>query len=63
MMEVKGAQLTMSPVHTVAKAELKKGGLALHFSRFARWRPDESPEQATSTDELFDLYQRFHARR
>ena len=58
VMEVTGAELTRSPVHAVAQARLKTGGLALRFPRFVRWRPDKSPEQATTTRELFDLYRR-----
>ena len=58
VMEVTGAQLTVSPVHTVAKNLLKNGGLALRFPRFLRWRPDKSPEQATTVEEIYDLYGR-----
>lgn len=55
-MEVRGAELTVSPVHTVARENLKKGGLALRFPRFVRWRDDKSPEQATTVHELYELY-------
>jgi len=56
VMEITGAELTISPVHTVAKEELKKGGLALRFPRFLRWRDDKSPEQATTVQEIYELY-------
>jgi DNA ligase-1 len=56
VMEVTGAQLSVSPVHRVAKERVKKGGLALRFPRFVRWRPDKSPEQATTTTEVYGLY-------
>ncbi|HLJ91626.1 MAG TPA: ATP-dependent DNA ligase [Gemmataceae bacterium] len=56
VMEVTGAQLTISPVHAVAKDKVKKGGLALRFPRFLRWRPDKAPEQATTVAEIYDLY-------
>ena len=56
VMEVRGAELTVSPVHTVARETLKKGGLALRFPRFVRWRADKSPEQATTVHELYELY-------
>lgn len=54
--EVRGAELTKSPVHTVAKDKMKIGGLALRFPRFIRWRSDKSPEQVTTTKEIYELY-------
>ena len=57
VMEVTGAQLTVSPVHAVAKQLVKKGGLALRFPRFLRWRDDKRVEQATTTKEIYQLYQ------
>jgi DNA ligase-1 len=57
--EVTGAQLTVSPVHAVARGRLKEGGLALRFPRFLRWREDKSPEQATTVQEIYNLYRRF----
>jgi DNA ligase-1 len=62
VMEVTGGQLTISPVHTVAKGRVKKGGLALRFPRFLRWRPDKSPGQATTVEEIYDLYSRVKRR-
>jgi hypothetical protein len=53
--EVQGAQLTVSPVHTVARQRTKKGGLALRFPRFVHWREDKAPEQATTVNEIYDL--------
>ncbi len=35
VMEVTGAQLTVSPVHTVASDRVGRGGLALRFPRFS----------------------------
>jgi DNA ligase-1 len=58
VLEVTGAQLTVSPVHAVAKDRVQKGGLALRFPRFLRWRPDKSPEQATTVEEIYELYRR-----
>lgn len=54
--EIAGGQITVSPVHTVARQKLKKGGLALRFPRFIRWRPDKSSEQATGVDEIYRIY-------
>jgi DNA ligase-1 len=56
VMEVTGAQLTVSPVHAVARKRVKKGGLALRFPRFLRWRDDKNAEQATTADEIHELY-------
>lgn len=56
VMEISGAEITVSPVHTVAKDKIKKGGLALRFPKFLRWREDKSAEEATTTDEIYDIY-------
>jgi len=61
VMEVIGAELTLSPVHTAAKdivkKELKKdAGIAIRFPRFIRWRPDKGPKNATTSRELFEIY-------
>lgn len=58
VVEVTGAQLTISPVHMVAGGKLRGGGLALRFPRFVHWREDKSPEQATTVQEIYDLYRR-----
>ena len=56
VVEVAGAELTVSPVHTVAHNLLKRGGLALRFPRFIRFRDDKTAEQATSVREIYDMY-------
>jgi DNA ligase-1 len=56
VMEVSGAEITVSPVHTVAKEKIKKGGLALRFPKFLRWREDKSAEDATTVKEIYELY-------
>lgn len=56
VMEVSGAEITVSPIHAVAKDKIKTGGLALRFPRFLRWRDDKSAEQATTVKEIFDIY-------
>jgi DNA ligase-1 len=58
VVEVLGAELTLSPVHTAAWGLLKEdAGLALRFPRFTgRYRDDKSPEDATTVAELLDLY-------
>ena len=59
VVEVLGAELTLSPTHTAAWGVLKEdAGLALRFPRFTgRWRDDKSPEDATTVREVLDLYQ------
>ena len=46
VIEVLGAEITKSPMHTAG------GGLALRFPRFVRFRPDKSPEQASTVKEI-----------
>ncbi len=58
VLEVKGAEITVSPVHTCARDAVRKGaGLAVRFPRFTgRWREDKKPEDATSQKELLEMY-------
>lgn len=44
-----GADLTVSPVHTVGHRSVKRGGLALRFPRFIRFRDDKTAQQATTS--------------
>lgn len=62
VMEVTGAQITVSPVHAVAREKVREGGLALRFPRFLHWREDKAPEQATTVEEIHDLYRRSRRR-
>ncbi|MCE4609214.1 MAG: ATP-dependent DNA ligase [Desulfurococcales archaeon] len=57
--EILGAELTLSPLHTCCLGQVKSGvGISIRFPRFIRWRPDKSPEDATTEQELFELYRR-----
>ena len=57
--EIIGAELTLSPIHTCCYGWVKRGaGISIRFPRFIRWRPDKSPEDATTTKELFEMYKR-----
>lgn len=57
--EIIGAELTLSPIHTCAYGVLKPGaGISIRFPRFIRWRPDKGPEDATTSQELVEMYQR-----
>jgi len=58
VLEVLGAELTLSPSHTCGLNVIKKdGGIAIRFPRFTgRWRKDKAPENATTTDEIIEMY-------
>ena len=58
VLEVRGAELTVSPVHTAARDAIRPGaGLAIRFPRFTgKWRDDKGPEDATSVTELLEMY-------
>lgn len=56
VIEISGADLTVSPVHTVARSRLKKGGIALRFPRLLRIRTDKSAEEATTVREIWNMY-------
>lgn len=56
VLEISGADLTLSPVHTVARTTLKRGGIALRFPRLRRIRGDKTAEQATTVREILDMY-------
>lgn len=60
VLEIQGAELTMSPVHTAALNKIKaNSGLAIRFPRYTGTiRKDKSPEQATTVKELCEMYQR-----
>ena len=57
VMEVLGDEITLSPLHTAAFDEIREGsGLAIRFPRFTRWRDDKSAEEATTVQEIVDMY-------
>ena len=58
VLEVLGAEISFSPVHTCGRGRLKKDfGLALRFPRFTgRFRDDKSPMDATSVSEIESFY-------
>ena len=58
VLEVIGAEVTLSPIHTAALGRFRPGsGLAIRFPRFTgRWREDKAPEDATTIDELAEMY-------
>ncbi len=60
VLEVLGAEITLSPVHTGGWDLVRKGaGFAIRFPRFTgRWREDKGPEDATTTAEVREMYER-----
>ncbi|MBS7270758.1 MAG: DNA ligase, partial [Candidatus Freyarchaeota archaeon] len=60
VIEVLGAEITLSPIHTCGLDSIRKGaGLAIRFPRFTgRWRDDKSPEDATTVKEIIEMYKK-----
>lgn len=58
VIEVIGAEITLSPIHTCARDIIRKGsGLAIRFPRFTgRYRTDKSAEDATKVKEIIEMY-------
>jgi len=58
VLEVLGAEITLSPVHTGGQDRIRKGaGFAIRFPRFTgRWRDDKGPEDATTIAEIQEVY-------
>ena len=58
VLEIQGAELTRSPVHTCgADDESAEGGIALRFPRFIRFRDDKGPSEVTTVAEVRGIYQ------
>ncbi len=58
VLEVRGAELTLSPIHRAATGTIREGvGFALRFPRFTgRIREDKGPTDATTAHELLEMY-------
>ncbi len=58
VLEITGAELTYSPVHTCAWDKVKAGrGLGLRFPRFTgKYRFDKKPEDATTEQEIIEMF-------
>ena len=60
VLEVLGAEVTLSPIHTCATNAIRRGnGLAIRFPRFTgKYRLDKAPEDVTTSKEIVEMYQR-----
>ena len=59
VLEVVGAEISVSPIHTAAMDAVKEGaGIGIRFPRFTgRVRDDKGPEQATAVSEILEMYE------
>ncbi|MEM2107936.1 MAG: ATP-dependent DNA ligase, partial [Candidatus Bathyarchaeia archaeon] len=58
VLEILGAEITLSPIHTCAMDSIRKGsGLAIRFPRFTgKYRADKAAEDATTSSEIVEMY-------
>ena len=60
VLEILGAEITLSPIHVCAMDAIRKGsGLAIRFPRFTgNYRIDKAAEDATTVEEIVAMYKR-----
>jgi DNA ligase-1 len=58
VLEILGAEVTLSPIHMAAMDSVRKGsGMAIRFPRFTgKYRDDKSPQDATTSKEIVEMY-------
>ena len=57
VIEINADEITKSPVHTAGK-EKDREGLALRFPRMIKLRQDKEPEQATTVEEIEQMFKK-----
>ena len=60
VLEILGAEITLSPIHVCAMDAIRKGsGLAIRFPRFTgNYRIDKAAEDVTTVEEIVAMYKR-----
>jgi len=60
VLEILGAEITLSPIHMAAMDTVRKdSGMAIRFPRFTgKYRTDKSPQDATTSKEIVEMYKR-----
>jgi DNA ligase-1 len=60
VIEILGAEITLSPIHTCAMDAIRRGsGLAIRFPRFTgNFRLDKAAEDATTVNEVVEMYRK-----
>jgi DNA ligase-1 len=60
VLEILGAEITLSPVHTAGQNLFREGaGFAIRFPRFTgKWRDDKGPEDTTTVGEIVEMFRR-----
>jgi DNA ligase-1 len=56
VVEIRADEITRSPVHTAGKAGADGQGYALRFPRLERFREDKTPQQASTLQEIKDMF-------
>ncbi|WWD05838.1 hypothetical protein V865_003921 [Kwoniella europaea PYCC6329] len=57
--EIRGADITLSPVYPAASSQLgSERGLSIRFPRFMKIREDKTWEQATTSEQFADMYRK-----
>lgn len=56
--EIRGADFTLSPVYPAAAGLVSDRGISVRFPRMIKRRDDKSVEQATTAEQLAELYRK-----